>query len=51
MDKNENGEIKYRDKGYGKTAMLKFIEIVSKKYEVDTVYLSIIGENKIASNL
>lgn len=39
---------KYQGKGYGKTAMLKLIEIVSKKYEVDTVYLSIIEENKMA---
>lgn len=42
---------KHQGKGYGKAAMLKLIEIVSKKYEVDTVYLSIIEENKVAYEL
>lgn len=42
---------KYQGKGYGKSAMLNLIEIVSKKYGVDTVYLSIIEENRIAYEL
>ena len=42
---------KYQGKGYGRIAMTKLIDIVSKKYEVDTIYLSIVEENILAYNL
>lgn len=42
---------KYQGKGYGKMAMMNLIEIVSKKYEVNTIYLSIVEENILAYNL
>ncbi len=42
---------KYQGKGIGKTSMQKLVEVVSKEYEVDTIYLSIIGGNKVAYNL
>lgn len=42
---------RYQGKGYGKMAMRKLIDIVSKKYGVNVIYLSIIEENKAAYNL
>lgn len=45
IDKN------YQGKGFGKQAMKQLIEIVSKEYDVKTIYLSIIEENKVAHQL
>jgi diamine N-acetyltransferase len=42
---------KYQDKGFGKIAMINLIEIVSEKYGVNTIYLSIVEENISAYNL
>jgi diamine N-acetyltransferase len=42
---------KYQGKGFGKTAMKSLIDIVSKEYEVNTIYLSIVEGNKLAYNL
>lgn len=42
---------KYQGKGFGRKAMVKLIDIVSKEYGVNTIYLSIIEENKAAYNL
>lgn len=42
---------KYQGKGFGRRAMLKLIDKVSKEYSVDTIYLSIIEENEIAYKL
>jgi diamine N-acetyltransferase len=42
---------KYQGKGFGRIAMMKLIDIVSKKYEVSTIYLSIVEENILAYNL
>lgn len=42
---------KYQGKGYGKIAMIKLIDIVSKKYDVNVIYLSITEENSIAYSL
>ncbi|MFS0674826.1 GNAT family N-acetyltransferase [Ornithinibacillus sp. 179-J 7C1 HS] len=42
---------KYQGKGFGRKAMLKLINIVSKEYGVNTIYLSIIEENEAAYNL
>lgn len=42
---------KYQGRGFGRIAMKKLIDIVSKKYEVNVIYLSIIEENKVAYNL
>ena len=42
---------KYQGKGYGKTAMMELIDIVSKEFEVNVIYLSISDENKIAYSL
>lgn len=45
IDENHQG------KGIGKTSMKKLVEVVSKEYKVDIIYLSIIGGNKVAYNL
>lgn len=45
IDKNDQG------KGFGNQAMKQLIEIVSKEYDVKTIYLSIIEENKVAHQL
>ncbi|WNF24907.1 GNAT family N-acetyltransferase [Mesobacillus jeotgali] len=42
---------KYQGNGFGKTAMVKLIDKVSKEYGVKVIYLSIIEENKIAHRL
>lgn len=42
---------KYQGKGYGKIAMMKLINIVSKEYGVNVIYLSITEENRTAYNL
>lgn len=42
---------KYQGRGFGRAAMVKLIDIVSKKYEVNVVYLSIIEENQVARKL
>lgn len=42
---------KHQGKGYGKCAMMKLIDIVSKEYGVNVIYLSITEENRIAYNL
>ena len=44
-------EDKQQNKGFGKTAMKKLINIVSQTYNVDTIYLSIVEENKVAHKL
>lgn len=44
-------DVKYQGLGYGKKAMKKLIDIVSKEYDVDVLYLSFVEENKIAYNL
>ncbi len=41
----------YQGKGYGRIAMKKLIGIVSRKFEVTDIYLSIVEENRIAFNL
>ncbi|MGD6960090.1 GNAT family N-acetyltransferase [Rossellomorea aquimaris] len=41
----------FQGKGFGKIAMTKLIDIVSKEYGVNVIYLSIIEENKIAHSL
>ena len=42
---------KYQGKGYGEIAMMKLINIVSKEFEVNVIYLSISDENKTAYSL
>ncbi len=42
---------KYQGKGYGKMAMRQLIDIVSKEYGINVLYLSITEENKLAYNL
>ncbi|MGE8202953.1 GNAT family N-acetyltransferase [Heyndrickxia sp. NPDC080065] len=42
---------KYQGKGLGKVAMMKLIDIVSKEYGVNVIYLSIIEENRLAYSL
>lgn len=42
---------KYQRKGFGRRAMLKLIDKVSKEYGVNTIYLSIIEENETAYRL
>ncbi|MCC2409114.1 GNAT family N-acetyltransferase [Bacillus sp. FSL W8-0519] len=42
---------KYQGKGYGKIAMMKLINIVSKEYGVNVIYLSVTEENRTAYNL
>ncbi|SFH65294.1 GNAT family N-acetyltransferase [Pisciglobus halotolerans] len=42
---------KYQDKGLGKAALIKLIDVVSKEYDVDVLYLSIIEGNKKAYHL
>lgn len=42
---------KYQGKGLGRIAMMKLIEIVSKEFGVNVIYLSIIEENKTAYHL
>lgn len=44
-------EDKHQNKGFGKAAMKKLINIVSQTYNVDTIYLSIVEENKVAHKL
>lgn len=40
-----------QNNGFGKAAMKKLIDIVAETYKVDTIYLSIVEENKVAYNL
>ncbi|MGV2941379.1 GNAT family N-acetyltransferase [Mesobacillus sp. LC4] len=42
---------KYQGKGYGKMAMKKLIDLVSKEYGVNVIYLSITEENRTAYSL
>ena len=42
---------KYQGKGYGRAAMIKLIDIVTKKYDVVDVYLSFVDGNEAAYNL
>jgi len=42
---------KHQGRGYGKLAMMKLIDMVSKEYEVNVIYLSITEENRTAYNL
>ncbi|SDN14800.1 diamine N-acetyltransferase [Psychrobacillus sp. OK028] len=42
---------KHQGKGYGKLAMMKLIDMVSKEYGVNVIYLSITEENRTAYNL
>jgi diamine N-acetyltransferase len=42
---------KYQGNGFGRIAMKKLIDIVSKEYGVNVIYLSIIEENKVAYRL
>ncbi len=42
---------KYQGKGFGRIAMTSLINIVSKKYDVNTIYLSIVEENTLAYSL
>ncbi|WP_346900161.1 GNAT family N-acetyltransferase [Clostridium sp. UBA7503] len=42
---------KYQGKGFGRIAMTKLIDIVSKKYDVNTIYLSIVEQNTLAYSL
>ncbi|WP_197072275.1 GNAT family N-acetyltransferase [Clostridium culturomicium] len=42
---------KHQNKGFGKAAMKKLIKVVSQTYNVDTLYLSIVEENKVAYKL
>jgi diamine N-acetyltransferase len=42
---------KYQGKGFGRVAMINLLDIVSKKYDVNTIYLSIIEENTLAYKL
>jgi diamine N-acetyltransferase len=42
---------KYQGKGLGRIAMMRLIDIVSKEYAVNVIYLSIIEENSIACSL
>ncbi len=42
---------KYQGRGFGKIAMIRLIDIVSKEYGVNTIYLSIIEGNVLAYNL
>jgi len=42
---------KYQGKGFGRIAMTSLINIVSKKYDVNTIYLSKVEENTLAYSL
>lgn len=42
---------KFQGKGLGKKAMLKLIDIVSKEYGVNVIYLSIVEGNQVAYQL
>ncbi len=42
---------KYQGQSLGRIAMMKLIDIVSKEYGVNVIYLSIIEENRIAYRL
>ncbi|WP_346870546.1 GNAT family N-acetyltransferase [Clostridium sp. UBA5119] len=42
---------KYQGKGFGRIAMTNLIDIVSKKYDVNTIYLSIVEQNTLAYSL
>ncbi|MBD1222095.1 GNAT family N-acetyltransferase [Virgibacillus halodenitrificans] len=42
---------KYQGNGFGKKAMFRLIEIVSKEYGVKDIHLSIVEENKVARHL
>ncbi|MGL4373814.1 MAG: GNAT family N-acetyltransferase [Turicibacter sp.] len=42
---------RYQGNGYGKMAMKQLIEVVSKEYDVNTIYLSIIESNTVAYKL
>ena len=44
-------DYKYQNRGFGKCAMKELIKIVTKRYEVHTVYLSFVKDNNIARNL
>ena len=44
---NEN----YQGQGFGKLAMKKLIKIITKKYQVSTVYLSFVEDNEMARKL
>lgn len=41
----------YQGRGFGRIAIKKLIKIISKIYDVDVIYLSIIEENKLAYHL
>ncbi len=42
---------RYQGKGFGRIAMTNLIDIVSKKYDVNTIYLSIVEQNTLAYSL
>lgn len=42
---------KYQGQGLGRKAMEGLIELVSKEYNVDVLYLSIVEENEVAYQL
>ncbi|WP_110926243.1 GNAT family N-acetyltransferase [Bacillus massiliglaciei] len=42
---------RYQGRGFGRMAMLKLMDIVSKEYGVNVIYLSIMEENKQAYHL
>lgn len=42
---------KYQGNGFGRIAMTKLIDIVSKKFDVSVIYLSIVEGNDVAYNL
>lgn len=42
---------KHQGKGYGKLAIMNLIDMVSKEYGVNVIYLSITEENRTAYNL
>jgi len=44
-------DARYQGNGFGRSAMVKLIDIVSKKFEVEELYLSIVEENKVAYEL
>lgn len=42
---------KYQGKGFGREAIMKLLDIVSKEFGVKDIYLSIIEENEVAFHL